>query len=65
MTSFLFICHLSVFCSMFLFLPLCPIVASISIVLSFYFLFYLFLVFFSVVVDDFVTNRWQNGEVVS
>ena len=25
---------------------------------------FIFVLFYSAVVDDFVTNRWQNGEVV-
>ena len=66
MTSFLFICHPSGFCSMSLFLPLCPIFTSISVVLYFLVIFLcFFLMFESDVFDEFVTNRWQNGEMVN
>ena len=53
-----------------LFLPLCPIFTSIfdyflcfSLIFQLFLVFFLFLVFSSDVFDDFVTNRWQNGEL--
>ena len=53
-----------------LFLPLCPIFTSILLfsifeLFSMFFYFSYFCCFISDVVDDFVTNRWQNGERVN
>ena len=68
MTSFLFICHPSILFSVSS--SLCALFLLLFLLFSIFdcFLFFLFfclcVLFESDVFDDFVTNRWQNGEVV-